>query len=116
MDDLMGHLKKAEEQAKDQLDRVIAARRELEGKPGRKPVPAAKKTKPAAKPKVGRVRRGKRADQALAIVQRKPGVTAAEVAKAMKIKPNYLYRVMKDLEGEGRVVKTGRSYSVAAAD
>jgi DNA-binding PadR family transcriptional regulator len=29
----------------------------------------------------------------------------------MKIKPNYLYRVLGDLEKEGRVTKDGRKYS-----
>ena len=28
----------------------------------------------------------------------------------MKIKPNYLYRVLGDLEKEGRVKKQGRKY------
>ena len=30
----------------------------------------------------------------------------------MRIKPNYLYRVLGDLEKEGRVKKSGRSYTV----
>ena len=38
-----------------------------------------------------------------------PGITASEIAKTMKIKPNYLYRVLGDLEKEGRVKKKGRS-------
>jgi hypothetical protein len=29
----------------------------------------------------------------------------------MKIKPNYLYRVLSDLEQQGRVKKDGRSYT-----
>jgi DNA-binding HxlR family transcriptional regulator len=31
----------------------------------------------------------------------------------MKIKPNYLYRVLADLEQEGRVRKDGRAYHPA---
>jgi DNA-binding HxlR family transcriptional regulator len=31
----------------------------------------------------------------------------------MKIKPNYLYRVLGDLEKEGRVKKDGRTYHPA---
>lgn len=58
-----------------------------------------------------RRRRGNtRADQAVALVQKKPGITASEIAKSMKIKPNYLYRVLGDLEKEGRVKKQGRKY------
>jgi DNA invertase Pin-like site-specific DNA recombinase len=55
-------------------------------------------------------RKGTRADQAVKLVESSPGVTASEIAKAMKIKPNYLYRVLGDLEKEGRVKKKGRQY------
>ena len=57
-----------------------------------------------------RGRKGKRAEQAVKFVADNPGTTAADVAKAMKIKPNYLYRVLGDLEKEGRVEKKGRQY------
>ena len=64
----------------------------------------------------GRRRRrgGTRADQAVKIVSENPGITASEVAKRMKIKPNYLYRVMGDLQKEGRIRKRGRGYHPAA--
>ena len=39
-----------------------------------------------------------------------PGISASEIAKQMKIKPNYLYRVLGELEKEGRVTKKGREY------
>ena len=45
------------------------------------------------------------------LVENNPGITASEIAKKMKIKPNYLYRVLGDLEKEGRVKKKGRTYS-----
>jgi hypothetical protein len=57
-----------------------------------------------------RRRGGTRADQAVKIVADNPGITASEIAKRMKIKPNYLYRVMGDLQKEGRVSKRGRGY------
>jgi DNA invertase Pin-like site-specific DNA recombinase len=60
-----------------------------------------------------RRRGGTRADQAVKIIADNPGITASEVAKQMRIKPNYLYRVLGDLQKEGRVKKSGRSYSVA---
>jgi DNA-binding IclR family transcriptional regulator len=44
------------------------------------------------------------------LIEGQPGISAADVAKAMKIKPNYLYRVLGDLEKEGRVKKDGRQY------
>jgi transposase-like protein len=58
-----------------------------------------------------RRRRGStRADQAVKIVTENPGITASEIAKQMKIKPNYLYRVMGDLQKERKVRKRGRGY------
>jgi DNA invertase Pin-like site-specific DNA recombinase len=59
-------------------------------------------------------RGGTRADQAVKIVNSNPGIGASEIAKRLKIKPNYLYRVMGDLQKEGRVAKKGRGYHPAA--
>ena len=62
-------------------------------------------------PKKRRRRKGgTRADQAVDLITSKPGISASDVAKTMKIKPNYLYRVLGDLEKEGRVKKDGRQY------
>ena len=58
-----------------------------------------------------RRRGGTRSDQALKLVASNPDITASEIAKQMSIKPNYLYRVLGDLQKEGRVKKDGRSYS-----
>jgi hypothetical protein len=55
-------------------------------------------------------RGGTRADQAVALIESQPGISASDVAKTMKIKPNYLYRVLGDLEKENRVKKQGRQY------
>jgi hypothetical protein len=55
-------------------------------------------------------RGGTRADQAVKLIEENPGIGASDVAKQMKIKPNYLYRVLGDLEKEGRVKKNGRQY------
>ena len=55
-------------------------------------------------------RGGTRADQAVQLIESQPGISASDVAKTMKIKPNYLYRVLGDLEKEGRVKKDGRQY------
>lgn len=61
--------------------------------------------------KTGRKRRsGTRADEAVALVTKRPGISASDIAKTMKIKPNYLYRVLGDLEKETRVRKAGRNY------
>ena len=67
--------------------------------------------KSSGAPKKRRRRRGgTRADQAVELITSQPGISASDVAKTMKIKPNYLYRVLGDLEKEGRVKKDGRQY------
>jgi transposase-like protein len=79
--------------------------------PGRPPKAATAGTaKVGRKPGRRRRRSGTRADQAVALVEQNPGISASEIAKSMKIKPNYLYRVLGELEQEGRVTKKGREY------
>jgi DNA-binding MarR family transcriptional regulator len=46
----------------------------------------------------------------VSLVAGSPGISASDIAKQMKIKPNYLYRVLGELEKEGRVQKKGREY------
>jgi sugar-specific transcriptional regulator TrmB len=96
------------------LERALA---ELGGKvkrsPGRPRGSASRTSTNAATgaPKKRRRRRGgTRADQAVELITSQPGISASDVAKTMKIKPNYLYRVLGDLEKEGRVKKDGRQY------
>jgi sugar-specific transcriptional regulator TrmB len=102
------------DEERKRLERALA---ELGGKatrrsPGR---PRGSKSRSsaatAATPRRRRRRRGgTRADQAVNLIDGKPGISASDVAKQMKIKPNYLYRVLGDLEKEGRVRKQGRQY------
>ena len=56
---------------------------------------------------------GKRAQQALELVRAQPGITIRELAEAMGIHANYLYRVMPTLESEGKVVKRDRGWHPA---
>jgi predicted Rossmann fold nucleotide-binding protein DprA/Smf involved in DNA uptake len=60
-----------------------------------------------------RRRGGTRADQAVELIKANPDITASEIARKMKIQPNYMYRVLGDLQKEGRVKKSGRKYSAA---
>ena len=53
---------------------------------------------------------GTRAIQALELVRARPGITIPQLAEAMEIKQNYLYRVMPTLAEEGQVVKSGRGW------
>jgi DNA invertase Pin-like site-specific DNA recombinase len=75
-------------------------------RPGRPRGSGTRKAKAAPR---GR-RKGTRADEAVALVEKNPGISASEIAKSLKIKPNYLYRVLGDLEKQKRVKKKGRKY------
>lgn len=99
------------ERALGELGGKIAGR----GRPGRRPgrPRGAATTTAAPAPTRRRRRKGTRADQAVALIEQNPGISASEIAKTMKIKPNYLYRVLGDLEKEGRLKKEGRKYQPA---
>jgi DNA invertase Pin-like site-specific DNA recombinase len=102
---------------RQRLERALAA---LGGKatgrrPGRPRGSKAKPTANSAPKRRGRRRGGGRADQAVGLIEKSPGITASEVGKKLKIKPNYLYRVLGDLEKEGRLKKDGRQYYPAEA-
>jgi predicted Rossmann fold nucleotide-binding protein DprA/Smf involved in DNA uptake len=105
----------------DERRRLERALAELGGKAKRSPgrprgsastsAPKSAPKKASGRPKKRRRRRGgTRADQAVDLITSQPGISASDVAKTMKIKPNYLYRVLGDLEKEGRVKKDGRQY------
>jgi hypothetical protein len=51
-----------------------------------------------------------RANQALELVRGKPGITIPEIASAMGIEPNYLYRVMPKLVSDGQVRREGQGW------
>ena len=53
---------------------------------------------------------GGRAQEVLAHVHKHPGITIAEMAKRMKIKPNYLYRILPHLEKDGKINKRDKGY------
>ncbi|HYH54638.1 MAG TPA: hypothetical protein VD761_10960 [Solirubrobacterales bacterium] len=102
------------EEERKRLERALS---ELGGKattrrgPGRPRGSSKKSGSSDAAPRKRRKRRGgTRADQAVQLIESQPGISASDVATTMKIKPNYLYRVLGDLEKEGRVKKDGRQY------
>jgi hypothetical protein len=59
---------------------------------------------------------GKRAAEARRLVNERPGITIPELADAMGIQANYLYRVMPTLQKEGEVRKRGKGWHPADAD
>jgi DNA-binding MarR family transcriptional regulator len=60
-----------------------------------------------------RRRGGNRANQALELVREKPGITIPEIAQAMNIQPNYLYRVLPRLASDGQVTRDGQGWHPA---
>ncbi len=97
-----------------QLERALSSLtegREGRRRPGRPKGSSASSS--SSSPRRRRRRGGTRADQAVKLVEAKPGISASEIASEMKIKPNYLYRVLSGLEKDGRVRKDGRAYHPA---
>jgi hypothetical protein len=100
----------------DEYHRLEAAEQALSGVDSRPAAaaPARRARTPRSKSSNGRRGRprgsGTRAKQALSLVRSKPGITIPELAEAMGIKQNYLYRVMPGLAEEGKVTKSGRGW------
>ncbi len=136
LDEALGLVKKRLAELDEERQRLERALAELGGtvtgtitrRPGRPPgsgkrgpgrprknaaTPASASTSTATPRRRRRRRGGTRADQAVALVEQNPGISASEIAKQMKIKPNYLYRVLGEMEKEGRVTKKGREYHPA---
>src|SRR3954454_1346819 len=91
----------------DEFNRLEQASQALAGVGGESPARrrgAARRTTTSGRRRRGRPRgSGTRSIQALELVKAQPGITIRDLADTMKIKANYLYRVMLGLEQEGRV-------------
>jgi hypothetical protein len=66
----------------------------------------------------GRARGGARGDntraaQAVELVRTRPGITIPELAEHMGIKPNYLYRILPQLEEDGKVRREDKGWQPA---
>jgi DNA-binding IscR family transcriptional regulator len=72
-------------------------------------------TRRGARPAAPRSRRGgnTRAEEALELVRTRPGITIPEIAQAMKIQPNYLYRVLPGLASGGQIRREGQGWHPA---
>ena len=113
---------------KDEASRLEAARAALTGGSRRRGRPAGNATVRtrtsarsatrrngrAADPRTGRGA-NTRARQALELVREKPGITIPEIAQAMSIQPNYLYRVLPRLASEGSVKRDGQGWHPASS-
>ena len=96
----------------NQLEKAAAA---LAGGGGRRAARTRRSTTTATpRRRRGRPRgSGNRAKQALELVRARPGITITELADAMGIKANYLYRVMPTLQPEGQVKKRDKGWHPA---
>jgi Mn-dependent DtxR family transcriptional regulator len=111
---------------KDEASRLEAARAALtggtrrRGRPasnGAAPTPARPASRRNGRAAAPRLRRSgnTRANQALELVRGKPGITIPEIAQAMKIEPNYLYRVLPRLASDGQVKRDGQGWHPASS-
>jgi sugar-specific transcriptional regulator TrmB len=97
----------------DEYRRLESAERALAGVEAK---PAASTSRRSRSTSSANGRRGRpkgsgtRALQALELVRARPGISIPELAEAMGIKQNYLYRVMPTLAEQGQVVKSGRGW------
>jgi hypothetical protein len=107
----------------DEFHRLEAAAAALEGvggatNSGRASAPArrTRRRSAGAGAGTGTGRRGRprgsgtRSKQALELVRSRPGITIPEIAQAMGIQQNYLYRVLPSLQKDGMVRKEGRGW------
>jgi hypothetical protein len=101
----------------DEFHRLEAAAAALDGVAGGGPAPARRgRRRSAPDPASGPRRRGRprgsgtRSKQALELVRTRPGITIPEIAEAMGIQQNYLYRVLPALQKDGLVRKDGRGW------
>ena len=106
---------------KEEVSRLEAARAALLGGrrgPGRPPGSGTSTTRRRAGRGPGRPRgrrSGTRAAQALELVRNQPGITIPQIAEALKIEPNYLYRVMPKLVADGQVTRDGQGWHPAGS-
>jgi hypothetical protein len=102
----------------DEFHRLEAAEQALSGVGGAAAAPPSGRRRRSSASSNGRRGRprgsGTRAAQALQLVGERPGITIPELAEAMGIKQNYLYRVMPGLADEGKVTKSGRGWHLRA--
>jgi sugar-specific transcriptional regulator TrmB len=106
----------------DEFHRLEAAAAALEGVPGatgnaaaartpaRRTRRARKATSARSAPRGRPLGSGARSKQALELVRSRPGITIPEIAQAIGIQQNYLYRVLPGLAEEGKVTKSGRGW------
>jgi sugar-specific transcriptional regulator TrmB len=106
-------IKRRLEELEEESDRLKRGLAELDGggkvRRSRSKVPRAQKVT-TTKESRRKPRRGRRTDQAVALIEKTPGLSAPEIADKVGIRKNYMYQVLKTLAKEGRIKKQGRQY------
>lgn len=105
---------------KQEVSKLEAARAALVGGrrgPGRPRGSTTRRTRKSSTTSGRRTRRSRgrrggatRANQALELVRRSPGITIPQIAQEMGIEPNYLYRVLPRLQQEGQIKRDGQGW------
>jgi len=100
--------------AYDEYQKIEQAKAALEGLGPARRGPGRPRGGGTATRRRRRRRGGTRAEEALGLLRQNPGLSVRELSERMKIKhPNYLYRVLGQLESEGAVKKKGRGWEAA---
>jgi CRP-like cAMP-binding protein len=108
----------------EEFHRLEAAAAALDGVPGTRSASPARRGRRRAAPATpasGPRRRGRprgsgtRSKEALERVRGRPGISIPEIAEAMGIQQNYLYRVLPALQKDGLVRKEGRGWHAVDA-
>jgi CRP-like cAMP-binding protein len=103
----------------EEFHRLEAAGAAIDGVPGTRSASPARRGRRRAAPATpasGPRRRGRprgsgtRSKEALELVRGRPGISIPEIAEAMGIQQNYLYRVLPALQKDGLVRKEGRGW------
>jgi CRP-like cAMP-binding protein len=103
----------------EEFHRLEAVAAALDGVPGTRSASPARRGRRRAAPATpasGPRRRGRprgsgtRSKEALELVRGRPGISIPEIAEAMGIQQNYLYRVLPALQKDGLVRKEGRGW------
>jgi ribosomal protein S25 len=98
----------------NRLEKAAAALAGVGGTAGTARATRTRRSNAGTRRRRGRPRgSGNRAKQALELVRARPGITVSEMASAMGIKANYLYRVLPTLEKEGQVKKRDKGWHPA---
>lgn len=80
----------------------------------RAPAPTSRPQRKRAPRSHGGTSGRRRTAQAEQLVRERPGITVADLAETMGIGTSYLYKVLPELERDGKIRKVGRGYEPAA--